>query len=68
MNKNYAYLNNKPTEITFSPNEHNIYVKYEDGSEFVMIGEVYYKLSSLKYLIEILKDVISISEMSKEEI
>lgn len=62
----YAYLNNKPTEITFSPSEHNIYVKYEDGSDHVMIGETYYKLSSLKDLIEILKDVISISEMSKD--
>jgi hypothetical protein len=65
MNK-YAYLTNKPSEIIFAPKDYNIYVKYKDGSDKVMIREDYYDISSLENLIEILRDVISISKMSKD--
>ena len=61
----YAYLNTQPSEITF--NEPDIYIKYESGSDKLLIGDSYYKISSLEKMIEILRDVIAISKMNEKE-
>ena len=59
----YAYLNTQPAEIIFS--ELDIYIKYESGSDKLLIGEKHYNVSSLEKMIEMLRDVISISKMNE---
>ena len=61
----YAYLNTQPSEIIFS--DLGIFIKYESGCEKFQIGEQYYKISSLDKMIEILRDIVSISKMNESE-
>lgn len=61
----YAYLNTQPSEVTF--NEPDIYIKYESGSDKLLIGDNYYKIESLEKMIGILRDVISLSKMNEKE-
>jgi hypothetical protein len=61
----YAYLNTQPAEVTF--NEPDIYIKYESGSDKLLIGDNYYKIESLEKMIEILRDIISLSKMNENE-
>ena len=61
-----AYLDTVPSELIFNT-ESGIYIKYEKGSDKVMINESYYKLSCLEEFIQILKDVISVNNMAEQQ-